>query len=292
MSEPGAPPPHAAPAAARIAVIVPCFNDGPLVPEALASLVEPEPLEVLVVDDASRDPATVVALAKLAGQGVRVVRHEHNQGLPPARMTGLRATRAPYVFPLDADDLAVPGALSAMADLLDARPDVAVCFGDYAEFGTHERVRRVPARLDPFRVAYRNDYPVSSLFRRSALEAVGGWQAVGGAVGYEDWNLWMSLAEAGHAGAHWGRGVALRRRLHGERMLTDAAGRHVALYDTLRRTHPRLFSDLASHRRTTDLARPARWIYPILYGRRPPLGLRTRLDEVLRAARSLSAQEQ
>ncbi len=273
----------------RVAVIVPCFNDGALVPEALASIAEPEPIEIVVVDDASSDPRTIVALAKLAGAGVRVIRHDHNQGLPPSRMTGLRGTRARYVFPLDADDLAVPGALSAMADLLDARPGVAVCFGDYAEFGTRERIRRVPARLDPFRIAYRNDYPVSSMFRRSALEAVGGWQAVGGAVGYEDWNLWMSLAEAGYAGEHWGRGVALRRRLHGQRMLTEAAGRHVALYETLRRTHPRLFADLGSHRRATDLSRAARWIYPILYGRRPPLGLRTRLEGALRSARSLSA---
>ncbi len=276
----------------RVAVIVPCFNDGPLVPEALASIVEPEPIEIVVVDDASTHPETIVALAKLAGAGVRVIRHDHNQGLPPARMTGLHSTRARYVFPLDSDDLAVPGALSAMADLLDARPDIAVCFGDYAEFGTHERVRRVPERLDPFRIAYRNDYPVSSMFRRRALEAVGGWQAVGGAVGYEDWNLWMSLAETGHTGEHWGRGVALRRRLHGQRMLTDAAGRHVALYDTLRRSHPRLFSDLAAHRRATDVAPAARWIYPILYGRRPPLGLRTRLDGVLRAARLPAASSQ
>lgn len=269
----------------RVAVIIPCFNDGGLIGEALASIAEPEAVEVVVVDDASTDAVTAEALRRLAADGVRVVRHARNLGLPAARMSGLAATGAPYVFPLDADDLVVAGALSAMADRLDGDPRLAVCFGDYAEFGTHQRVRRVPARLDAYRVAYRNDYPVSSLFRRSALEAVGGWQAVGGEVGYEDWNLWMALAEAGLPGVHWGHGVVLRRRLHGHRMLTDAAARHVGLYRTLRELHPRLFADLALHRRASDLGGPARWLYPLAYGARPPLALRDRAQSLLAAIR-------
>ena len=45
----------------RVAVVIPCFNAGQLLPEALASLQEPEPLEIVVVDDASTDPATLAA---------------------------------------------------------------------------------------------------------------------------------------------------------------------------------------------------------------------------------------
>jgi glycosyltransferase involved in cell wall biosynthesis len=267
--------------AARVAVIVPCYNDGALVLEAVGSVRESEPVEIVVVDDASTDRATLRALERLRHEGIRVERHERNRGLPAARMTGVVATRAPYVFPLDADDLAVPGALTGMADLLDAMPTVAACFGDYAEFGTRTRVRRVPARLDPYRIAFRNDYPVSSLFRRSALGAVGGWQPVGDEVGYEDWNLWMALAERGLECVHWGRGVAFRRRLHGNRMLSDAAKVHVTLYRTLRSMHPRLFGQLPAHRRRTDLGPLARRLYPVAFGRRPPLSVRTRIERML-----------
>ena len=66
-------------------------------------------------------------LDELSSQGVRVARHKENRGVGPARQTGLRETSAPYVFPLDADDLAVPGALAAMAERLDADPAAAVC---------------------------------------------------------------------------------------------------------------------------------------------------------------------
>jgi glycosyltransferase involved in cell wall biosynthesis len=274
------------PPAPRVAVIVPCYDDGAIIGETLASIDEAEPLEIVIIDDASSDAATIETLAGLRERGVRVERHERNQGLSAARMTGVRATSAPYVFPLDSDDLAVPGALAAMADRLDADPGAAVCFGDYVEFGDTERPVAVPARLDPYRIAFRNEYPVTSLFRRSALLAAGGWSDVGGEVGYEDWNLWMSLAERGATGVHLGRGrPTYRRRLHGTRMLTDAARRHRHLYGTLRATHPALFGELRRHRAGSDLPPLKRALYPMLYGSRPPTGLMTRARTVARVVR-------
>lgn len=253
----------------RVAVIVPCFNDGRLVTEAVASAqASPEPVELVVIDDGSTDADTLAVLDRLEAEGVRVV-HQANAGLPGARMAGLAATSAPYVFPLDADDLLVGETLPVMADRLDAAPAAAVCFGDYAEFGGPEDlVRAVPDRLDPFRVAYANEYPVAALFRRSALERVGGWKPI--KWGYEDWDLWMSLVEAGYEGVHAGHGVlTYRRRLHGERMLTTAKRNHRELYRTLRARHPRLFAEVREHRRRSDMSAPRKLLYPVVYGGRP-----------------------
>jgi glycosyltransferase involved in cell wall biosynthesis len=264
--------------AVRVAVIIPCHNDGQLAREAVRSTIGSEPSEVVVVDDASTEPATLEALEGLQGEGVRVIRHEHNQGLSAARMTGLQATSAPFVFPLDSDDLLAPGALRALADRLSGDPQLAVAFGDYEEFGERSRICRVPPRLDAFRIAYRNQYPVSSMFRRDALSRVGGWRDIAGLVGYEDWHLWMTLGEHGERGVHIGPGkVVLRRRIHGSRMLGDAGRRHRELYRHLRRLHPRLFSEIAAHRARTDLPRSRRWLYPILYGARPPLAIWSRV---------------
>jgi glycosyltransferase involved in cell wall biosynthesis len=207
-------------------------------------------------------------LEGLRAAGVEVLRHEQNRGLANARNTGLAAARTPYVFPLDADDLAVEGALAWMADRLDEHPDAAVCFGDYLEFGTHELVRAVPARLDPYRVAYTNEYPVAALFRRAVLEGLGGWRK--GAAGYEDWHLWMTLAEQGYSGVHAGEGVlTFRRRLHGERMLAEAKRQHRRLYGGLRDDHPRLFGEIRMHRRSSDLSLSRKFLYPLVYGGRP-----------------------
>ena len=274
-----------APEAPRITVIVPCFNDGSLLPETLQSLTDQETLDVIVVDDASTDPHTVAVLDDLAANGVTVLHHESNRGLSAARMTGLGRARTPYVFPLDSDDLVAPRSLAVLADTLDAVPGAAVAFADYEEFGDFSRIVSVPARLDPFVIAYRNAYPVSALFRRDVLERVGGWRDVAGLVGYEDWHLWMTLAEAGEAGVHAGAGVvALRRRLHGTRMLSDAGRSHRELYGHLQTLHPRLFADRARHRRASDLPWARRAIYPWLYGARPPLGIGSRLRRLRGAA--------
>jgi glycosyltransferase involved in cell wall biosynthesis len=191
----------------RIAVVIPCFDDGEFVREAVDSVRDDtETVELVVVDDASEDPATIAAVDGLSAEGVRVVRHERNRGLSAARMTGVRATGAPYVFPLDSDDLAYPGALSAMADRLDANPRLALAFGDYLEFGDRELVRAVPEKVDPYRIAYTNEYPGFALFRRVALERVGGWSAAGL---YEDWDLWMTIAEEGLEAAPWDPGSRL-----------------------------------------------------------------------------------
>jgi glycosyltransferase involved in cell wall biosynthesis len=254
----------------RIAVIVPCFDDGSYLLDAVRSLDEQEATELVVVDDRSTDGPTLAILAELREQGVTVIHHEANQGVASARMTGLAATTARYVFPLDADDLSVPGVLSQMADRLDAAPTAAVCYGDYAEFGDHSLVRAVPDRLDPFRVAFRNEYPVSCLFRREWLERVGGWVA-GDYRGrsYEDWNLWMALAVANAPAVYTGPGtVTYRRRMHGESKLAVGRRNHRALYRQLREAHPPLFEQTARHRAQSSLGRMERLLYPIVFGGR------------------------
>lgn len=267
----------------RVAVIIPCFNDAPFVREAVRSVVEDEPIEIVVVDDESTDDATLAALDELRAEGIRVLRHDRNSGAAVARGTGLQGTSARFVFPLDADDLAVPGVLAAMADRLDADPETAACFGDYAEFGDANIVRAVPDWLDPFRVAYTNEYPVSAMFRRRVLEELGGWDGNGySAAGYEDWNLWMTLAEHAEKCVHLGVGtVTYRRRLHGDRKLAAGKRRHPVLYRELRRTHPRLFSDLERHRDRSDLGLGRRLLYPIVYGGRRRFVFERRVKSVL-----------
>ncbi len=267
----------------RITVITPCFNDGVLIHETLDSLREDEPFEHVIVDDASTDPHTKAVLDELEDQGIRVVHRERNGGVLAARATALEVTSARYVFPLDSDDLAAPGVLGRMADLLDANPDAVVCFGDYEEFGDSHLVRAVPEQIDPFRVAYANELAVSSMFRRSLLEELGGWGAGGFSErSHEDWNLWMAIAERGYRGVHLGPGeIVYRRRMHSGRLLSTNRDQHPQLYKTLKATHPRLFEDLPRHRRESDMTARRKRLYPIVYGGRRRFSFENRLKALL-----------
>jgi glycosyltransferase involved in cell wall biosynthesis len=269
---------------ARVAVLVPCHDDGRLVAEAVHSIAEGEPVETLVVDDSSTDAATLAALDALESEGVRVIRLPENVGVAAARTIALRETRAPYVFPLDADDVLVPGALEAMANRLDEDPGAAACFGEYEEFGTQRAVRSVPSEIDPYRVALSNEWGASML-RRTVLEEIGGWVPAGEdsrAFPYEDWHVWMSLAERGARGVHMGRGfVTYRRRIQPSRRLSSDRRRHREAYATLRRLHPDLFRSLPDHRRRSQLGTMQKLLFAAAYGRSRRLPFERRLRHVL-----------
>jgi glycosyltransferase involved in cell wall biosynthesis len=251
----------------RVAVLTPCHGEGRLIADAVRSIREEEPVEIVVVDDASPDEDTQATLDELEGGGIRVVRLRENVGVGHARTEAFEATTAPYVYPLDADDLALPGVLARMADRLDADPGAAACVGDVVEFGDRDVLRLTPPRLDPYRVALTNEYPITALYRRTAVAVIGAWRPFYEAQGYEDWNVWMGLAERGERIVHIG-GPGYRRRLHGQRLNHLARRRHAERYAALRQAHPGLFAQLSEHRRASDLSPLRRALYPIVYGAR------------------------
>ena len=91
----------------RVTVLIPCLNDGELIGETLTSLLQDHDLEIVIIDDASTDQATLETLRGLEAEGLTVVWREENGGVARARADGLEASSAPYVYPLDADDVTI-----------------------------------------------------------------------------------------------------------------------------------------------------------------------------------------
>jgi glycosyltransferase involved in cell wall biosynthesis len=224
----------------RVAVVIPCFDDGATLGDAVASARGDcdEPCQIVVVDDGSRDEATLAVLARLEDDGVTVLR-QANAGPSPARNAGLEAVTARYVFPLDADDLLTPGSLTALADALDADPGAALAWGDEETFGSETFYSRAAGSLDPWRITYLNEIP-DALVRRDVLAEIGGWSTT---PGYEDWDLWLGIAGRGYRGVYLPR-VVCRYRRHGARRLTGrSVRRHDDIMAAFRRRHAALFAE-------------------------------------------------
>jgi glycosyltransferase involved in cell wall biosynthesis len=199
-------------AAPRLSVVMPAFDAQRTVAAAIGSALAQTvaDLEVLVVDDGSRD-ATVAEVRRVAAADGRVrLLEQANAGPSAARNRAIAAGRAPVVAFLDADDLMLPDYAQRMLARLDARPDVDLVGCDAYIFDDRRgRIRRrtvlqetePPATLaaDPdgqFRqLAERNFVYVGCAVRRAALEAVGGFAEDTNAS--EDWDLWLRLLESG-----------------------------------------------------------------------------------------------
>ena len=182
---------------ARVAVVIPCFNEGREVVEAWCSLAHEEPHEAVIVDDGSDDPETRSVLEILRRSGATVIRRE-NGGLAAARGTGVAATGAPYILPLDGDDILAPGSLTRLADALDANEQSVAAWGDLRVFGSLDRIDPKGTRIDPWLLTHVHDLHSGLMIRRDALAAVGGWHD----VVFEDWDLTLALAGRGWSGSH------------------------------------------------------------------------------------------
>jgi glycosyltransferase involved in cell wall biosynthesis len=93
----------------RVAVVIPAYNEERLLPrtlEAIPGYVD----EIVVVDDASQDRTGAVARAAITRAPVHVLRHDQNQGVGAAIVTGYRAC----LSPLAADVAVVMGADNQM----------------------------------------------------------------------------------------------------------------------------------------------------------------------------------
>jgi len=88
-----------------VSVVMPTFNRARLLERAMRSVLNQTyaQLEIIVVDDASRDNTLEVVKA-VQDDRVRYIRHEINRGGSAARNTGIGAARGEYIAFLDDDD--------------------------------------------------------------------------------------------------------------------------------------------------------------------------------------------
>lgn len=210
----------ASPGMAAVGVVIPCYNDGEFLLEAIASVEETRRAGaiVTVVNDGSTDAATLRVLEDVRAGGVTVI-DQPNRGLAAARNAGWSACERPYILFLDADNLMVAGATEAMAAVLHADAFVSVVYGDREEFGEREALVKQPLCDLPELLA-GNRIDACAMVRRSALVASGGFDEAM-RDGYEDWELWIRMMSAGYRFIHLDRPL-FRYRVRGNSLVSRA----------------------------------------------------------------------
>lgn len=191
--------------APSVSVIIPLYDLRDFVAEAiesvLAQTVDPAAMEILVIDDGSTDGGGEI-VARYAPR-VRCLRQQ-NRGLSAARNAGIRASRAPFLTFLDADDRILPEKLALQLEAFGAHPELGAVYTgwhciDEAGARLPQQGRSVHSGdIFPDLVLGNLMHPHTVVVRRHLVEAAGGFDETLTSV--EDWDLWLRLARAG---ARW-----------------------------------------------------------------------------------------
>jgi hypothetical protein len=221
----------------RFSVVIPCYDQGSFLHEALAS-VRAQTLpahEVIVVDDGSTDPFTVARIDELCQGGVILVR-QTNRGLPGARNAGVRRATGEFIVPLDADDQLTPDALTSYARRIRAQPEVDIWYPDIQHFGLTNDVWIAP-ELNRWHLLQANQLSCASAIHRRVFDAgVFYNEAMRG--GYEDWEFCVhACCERGFTARPLEKAV-FRYRRWGFSMLSASDLRADELRAQIRRERP------------------------------------------------------
>ena len=179
----------------RVSVIMPCYNDGQYIEEALYSLRAQTYLnwELIVIDDGSDEPETLRVLEQLEEMPyVRLLRTNHVRPAG-ARNAGIQAARGTYILPLDADDTIEPTYMEKAVKILNENPHVGVVYCKADLFGEQSGPWGLPD-YSLRAMLQDNIVFVTSMFRREDWERVGGFNTNMHA-GMEDYDFWLSILE-------------------------------------------------------------------------------------------------
>ena len=232
-----------------VSVVIPCFNHGRFLREALESVGTPDVrTEIVVVDDGSTDSTPAVITTFETSNLFKSVR-QSNSGLAAARNRGLRESRGKYVVFLDADDRLAPGAIDFGMARFEEHPECAFVFGrcimmdrDGTLLVTPEHPRIV---RDHYRELLRQNYiwtPATVMFRRDRLERTGGFD--GSVDAAADYEMYLHLAR--HYPVYDHAAVVAHYRKHDANMSLNAARMLRETLAVLRSQRPFLEGDEAS----------------------------------------------
>lgn len=132
-----------------VSVVIPCYNYGRYLPEAVGSALSQSgvDVQVIIVDDVSTDNSLSVAHSLAHGEHrVQVIERTENGGPVAAFNEGLTLVEGEYLVRLDADDLLTPGALDRAVAVGDHFPRVGLVYGHPLHFEGKDLPR---ARFEP-----------------------------------------------------------------------------------------------------------------------------------------------
>jgi glycosyltransferase involved in cell wall biosynthesis len=178
-----------------VSVIIPTFNRGYCVAESIRSVLAQGELELIVVNDGSKD-ATAKELASFPN--IQVINLAENHGVSYARNKGLERARGSLICFLDSDDLWEEGKLKAQVQWMQLHPECMAVYTDEIWIRNGVRVNPMKKHQKYSGDIFRQSLPLcivspsSVMLRKSVLDEVDGFDELMPVC--EDYDLWLRIA--------------------------------------------------------------------------------------------------
>jgi glycosyltransferase involved in cell wall biosynthesis len=224
-----------------VSVIIPCFNQGAYVDEAVQSVLAQscQDFEIIIINDGSTDVATNDILRIYDRPKTRVF-HIANQGLAGARNQGVKEASGKYILTLDADDKIGNTYLEKAVEILDEHENVGIVYCEAEFFGDVSDRWDLPEYKFPD-ILLRNAIFSAGFFRKSDWIAVGGYSS--NVPGREDYDFWLSIIELGRDVLRIPEVLFFYRRHNASMSASWNREQVINAFAQLYRNHTQLYSD-------------------------------------------------
>jgi glycosyltransferase involved in cell wall biosynthesis len=146
-----------------LSVVIPYFNLGPYIRECISSLLASDypPLEILIIDDGSTDPASIGALEQFESISAVKVFRKKNEGLAFARNHGALMARGEFLAFLDADDTVAPDYYTKAIRVLNQYDNISF-MGTWVQYFGSKRGKWISWNPEPPYILMHNTMNSSS----------------------------------------------------------------------------------------------------------------------------------
>lgn len=190
----------------KVSVVTPCYNHARYLASCIKSVFSQTilPMEMIIVDDGSKDNSIEVATSFNKQYPIKVVSYGENKGPGFARNVGVREALGDFILPLDADDILSSFYIEKTLPVMSSADIVGVGLIEIGEDDnpldngnrvTYPYTNEAMLDFNGFYNGCKIHY--CSLYKREIWEKIGGYEE-GYLICYEDWDFWLRATYKGY----------------------------------------------------------------------------------------------
>jgi len=197
-----------------VSVVIPVYNGASFIKDAINSaLAQTYPnIEIIVIDDGSTDNTPDILKVYASKKKIVSLAHRgrQNLGVSHTRKVGVDYASGKYIAFLDADDMFLPGKIAVQVKALEQDPEIVLCHsninlfsetGHYSyslnnHFNLDRHVYKYLFRQEAYFLQENHICNSTAILRANALKNLS--FSFKQLFQFEDWLLWILLADKGH----------------------------------------------------------------------------------------------